>query len=71
MELKKWNMVFEIFQIETRIYCGFRKKMIQEENKPCSEVAFRWLVFRIFDIKWQKSIVYEKQGFCFRKYSTL
>jgi len=31
--------------------------MIQEENKPCSEAAFRWLVFRIFDIKWQKSIV--------------
>jgi hypothetical protein len=30
--------------------------MIQEENKPCSEAAFRWLVFRIFDIKWQKSI---------------
>jgi len=25
--------------------------MIQEENKPCSEAAFRWLVFRIFDIK--------------------
>jgi len=32
--------------------------MIQEENKPCSEAAFRWLVFRIFDIKWQKSIKY-------------
>jgi len=33
---------------ETRSKCGFREKVIQEENNPCSEAAFKWLVFQDF-----------------------
>ncbi len=36
----KYDILDEIS--ETRIYCGFREKMIQVANRPCDVVAMEW-----------------------------
>ena len=40
MEFIRYDILDEIS--ETRIYCGFREKMIQVANRPCDVVAMEW-----------------------------
>ena len=46
-------------QSETRTCCGFRENMIREANRPCDEVAFKWLVCAIFESLIQKCITFK------------